>query len=95
MAVHWALELMHVVVVAVLAPFAYADHPARLVQPRLAVPPHVVDLAVSLGQRCLQTVSDTLAHGLVNRLDRQAIRLLLHVHVPERSVCEFLQVRQC
>ena len=48
-----ALELMHVVVT--LAPFAHADRLTQLVQPhdlaRLAVPPHVVDLAVSLGQR--------------------------------------------
>ena len=83
----WALGLMHVVVA--LAPFAHADHLTRLVQPhdlaRLAVPPHVVDLAVSLGQRCPQTVSDTLAHGLVHRLDRQGIRLLLHVFALELS----------
>ena len=85
---HWALGLTHVVVV-VLAPCAHADHKTRLVQPhdlaRLAVPPHMVDLAVSLGQSCLQTVSDTLAHGLVHRLDRQGIRLLLHVLAPELS----------
>ena len=41
---------MHVVVV-VLAPCAHADHLTRLVQShdlaRLAVPPHVVDLAMS------------------------------------------------
>ena len=81
---------MHVVVVVVvLAPFAHADHLARLVQPhdlaRLAVPPHVVDLAVSLGQRCIQTVYDTLARGLVHRLERQGIHLLLHVLAPELS----------
>ena len=88
MAVHWVLGLMHVVVV-VLAPFARADHLIRLVQPhelaRLVVPPHVVDLAVSLGQRCPQTVSDTLAHGLVHHLDRQDIHLLLNVLAPELS----------
>ena len=85
---HRALELMHVVVV-VLAPFARADHLTRLVEPhdlaRLAVPPHVVDLAVSLGQRCPQIVSDTLARGLVHRLDKQGIRLLLHVLAPDLS----------
>ena len=69
---HWALGLVHVVVVVVvvLAPFAHADHLTRLVQSHdlasLAVRPHVVDLAVSLGQRCPLTVSDTLAHGLVH-----------------------------
>ena len=74
---HWVLGLMHVVVV-VLTPFARADHLTRLVQPH--------GLAVSLGQRCPQTVSDTLTHGLVHRLDRQGIRLLLHVLAPELSV---------
>ena len=66
---HRVPELVHVVVVAVLAPFAHADRLVRSLQlhdqARPVAPLHLVDLAVSL------TVSDTLAHGLVHHLGRQ------------------------
>ena len=89
MAVHCALGLMHVVV-AVLAPFAHAEHLARLVQPhdlaRLAVPPHVIDLAVSLLVKdVLQPVLTPWHMDWSIALDRQGTRLLLHVFAPELS----------
>ena len=66
---HRVPGLVHVVVVAVLAPFAHADRLVRSLQlhdqARPVAPLHLVDLAVSL------TVSDTLAHGLVHHLGRQ------------------------